>query len=164
MTTRIETRPEAIAERAASFYNTPLMIAPDALRKMRALISPETLQALISGRASPEQLEAFTTIFWRTPEAQPIGDPVRIVRIVGPLFRGSFFDDYGDIRAHVDAALEDPNVRGLILDIDSPGGTVSGLFDLAEHNLESRNDEKPMWALANDRATSAAYAIASACD
>jgi signal peptide peptidase SppA len=47
------------------------------------------------------------------------------------------------------------------LDIDSPGGEVSGLFDLVDFIYESR-EVKPIYAIANDHAFSAAYAIASA--
>jgi signal peptide peptidase SppA len=58
-------------------------------------------------------------------------------------------------------AIDDPNVKSILLDIDSPGGEVSGLFDLADFIYESR-EVKPIYAIANDHAFSAAYAIASA--
>ncbi len=48
-----------------------------------------------------------------------------------------------------------------MLDIDSPGGEVSGLFDLVDFIFNSRN-KKPIFSVANDYACSAAYAIASA--
>jgi signal peptide peptidase SppA len=68
---------------------------------------------------------------------------------------------YDDIEIIVEGALEDPNVKSILLDIDSPGGEVSGLFDLVDFIYESR-DAKPIYAIANDYAFSAAYAIASA--
>jgi signal peptide peptidase SppA len=56
-------------------------------------------------------------------------------------------------------------VRGVILDIDSPGGEVGGLFDLVERIEAIRSaGAKPLWAVANESALSAAYAIASAAD
>jgi signal peptide peptidase SppA len=58
-------------------------------------------------------------------------------------------------------ALADSKVRKILLDIDSPGGEVSGLFDLVDFIYESR-ETKPIYAIANDHAFSAAYAIASA--
>jgi signal peptide peptidase SppA len=58
-------------------------------------------------------------------------------------------------------ALEDSQVNSILLDIDSPGGEVSGLFDLVDFIFESRK-VKPIYAIANDHAFSAAYAIASA--
>ena len=48
-----------------------------------------------------------------------------------------------------------------MLDIDSPGGEAGGAFDLADQIVAARQ-VKPIWAVANDDAFSAAYAIASA--
>jgi ClpP class serine protease len=50
-----------------------------------------------------------------------------------------------------------------MLDIDSPGGEVAGCFDLADAIFAVRG-EKPVWAVLNECAYSAAYAIASAAD
>lgn len=57
-------------------------------------------------------------------------------------------------------ALNDVDVKGIVFDIDSPGGEVAGLFDFADQIYASR-DIKPIWAVANEEAYSAAYAIAS---
>jgi signal peptide peptidase SppA len=51
-------------------------------------------------------------------------------------------------------------VRGIMLNVDSPGGTVSGVSALAEEILASRA-EKPIWAHAQDLMASAAYWISS---
>jgi len=56
--------------------------------------------------------------------------------------------------------LADPRVRGIVLDIDSPGGEAAGLFDLADRIAAARAI-KPIWAVANDAAFSAAYALAA---
>lgn len=61
------------------------------------------------------------------------------------------------------AALADPAVDAIVLDIDSPGGEVAGAFDLADTIYAARGD-KPIWAILNECAYSAAYAIASAAD
>jgi len=57
-------------------------------------------------------------------------------------------------------------VRGVILDVDAPGGEVGGLFDLLEQMRAIKADNgKPLWAaVANETALSAAYAVASAAD
>jgi signal peptide peptidase SppA len=49
-----------------------------------------------------------------------------------------------------------------MLDIDSPGGEVSGLFDLCDFISQAKS-EKPITAYANDNCLSAAYAIAASC-
>jgi len=68
---------------------------------------------------------------------------------------------YGDIGLALDQALGDERVRAIVLHIDSPGGTVAGCFDLADRIFSARK-VKPIAAIVNESAYSAAYAIASA--
>ncbi|MBW4089906.1 MAG: S49 family peptidase [Proteobacteria bacterium] len=68
---------------------------------------------------------------------------------------------YDGIRLNVLQALEDPKVKGIMLDIDSPGGECAGLFDLVD-TIRAVDARKPVWAALNECAASAAYAIASA--
>jgi hypothetical protein len=49
----------------------------------------------------------------------------------------------------------------ILLDVDSPGGESGGVFDLADR-VRAAPQTKPVWAVANDMAFSAAYALASA--
>ena len=70
---------------------------------------------------------------------------------------------YDGIGAQLQAALEDTEVRGIILDVDSPGGEVSGAYDLAGRVFEAR-EVKPIVAIADELAASAAYLIGSAAD
>ena len=60
-------------------------------------------------------------------------------------------------------ALDDPMVRAIVLNIDSPGGTVDGTFELANLIYESRG-RKPIIAYTDGMMASAAYAIGSAAD
>ena len=59
--------------------------------------------------------------------------------------------------------MEDEEVKGIALLIDSPGGMVSGNFDLVDRMFAMRG-AKPVKAFAADSAYSAAYSIASAAD
>ncbi|MFZ7126405.1 MAG: signal peptide peptidase SppA [Desulfobacterales bacterium] len=59
------------------------------------------------------------------------------------------------------AAADDPKVRGILLDIDSPGGTVGGVDDAAQAVLSAR-EKKPVVAYTGGMMTSAAYWIGSA--
>lgn len=61
----------------------------------------------------------------------------------------------------LDAALADPNVKSILLDVDSPGGTISGVPELAA-KVRATGQKKPVVAIANTFAASAAYWIASA--
>ncbi|WP_264704664.1 S49 family peptidase [Wolbachia endosymbiont (group B) of Apotomis betuletana] len=79
------------------------------------------------------------------------------------------FDDflgmtsYEKIQEEIESALEDKSIETILLDIDSPGGEVNGVFDLADFIYESRA-KKRIIAIANDDAYSAAYAIASSAE
>ena len=70
---------------------------------------------------------------------------------------------YEMIRADFQDAVADPRIQGILLDVDSPGGEVGGLFDLADEIFAARA-EKPIYAIANDDAFSAAYALASSAE
>lgn len=60
-------------------------------------------------------------------------------------------------------ALDDPQVKKIAFDIDSPGGTVGGVPELADVIYESRG-VKPIESYVNGQMCSAAYWIGSAAD
>lgn len=70
---------------------------------------------------------------------------------------------YDGIRVNFVEAMNDPSVRAIWMDIDSPGGEVAGCLDLVDLIYGARG-RKPVWAILNESAFSGAYAIASACD
>lgn len=69
---------------------------------------------------------------------------------------------YDGIVARVNFAMNDPDVRGVMLDFDSPGGQVAGCFDAADIIARCSKD-KPIWSLGYDMHCSAAQALSSAC-
>ena len=79
---------------------------------------------------------------------------------IGPV---SGFTGYDGIAAQVQSADADPNVRGILLDIDSPGGEVSGLYECTRI-LMARRGTKPMRAMVRGMGCSAAYALAACAD
>ena len=62
------------------------------------------------------------------------------------------------------AALADPAVAAVLIDVDSPGGSVHGTQELADRIHAARGQGKPIVAIANATAASAAYWVASAAD
>jgi signal peptide peptidase SppA len=60
-------------------------------------------------------------------------------------------------------ALADPQVGAIVLDVDSPGGEVDGVDELSAEIFRARG-QKPIVAVANSLAASAAYWIATAAD
>ena len=84
-----------------------------------------------------------------------------LVRRTSGLEAESGLASYTAIAAQLDAALASPEVAAILLDVDSPGGESGGVFDLADR-IRAAAQVKPVWAVANDMAFSAAYALASA--
>jgi signal peptide peptidase SppA len=65
-----------------------------------------------------------------------------------------------DLERTINAALNDPAVSTIVLKIDSPGGSVSGIHDLADLIFAARQ-RKVVVAYASDTAASAAYLVGS---
>jgi signal peptide peptidase SppA len=61
------------------------------------------------------------------------------------------------------AALSDDRAHSILLSVDSPGGNVDGVFELARAICDARG-RKPVVALGNGMMASASYWIASAAD
>lgn len=68
---------------------------------------------------------------------------------------------YDGIQTMLNQALIDPDVKGIYLDMHTPGGTVFGAFDTADV-IRRANTIKPVWAIANDMNCSAGQLLASA--
>lgn len=86
-----------------------------------------------------------------------------LVQKLGKLRPYSGMTGYDGIRQVFLTAIHDPEVKGICLDIDSPGGEVAGCFDLVDMIYQSRG-HKPIYAILSENAYSAAYALASAAD
>lgn len=76
------------------------------------------------------------------------------------LFGGTSTDAFG---AAFSAAIRNPEIKGVVIDVDSPGGTVSGVEELSS-KMHSMRGAKPTVAVSNPMSASAAYWIATAAD
>lgn len=92
---------------------------------------------------------------------------VAVIPIYGPIVpKASLFSamsgatSLSQLRADVQDALDDEDVASILLDIDSPGGVVDGVPEMAAFLRQAR-EEKPVLALANTVAASAAYWLAA---
>ena len=73
-------------------------------------------------------------------------DGIAVIHIDGPLgyraipqgWWGLMGDYYDGIQAAFDDCMENDNVLGIVLDINSPGGVVNGCSDLAEKIFKAR--------------------------
>jgi signal peptide peptidase SppA len=114
-------------------------------------------QAAASTPARPRQ-----TLYERHGAVARIRVEGTLVHRFGFIEPVSGMTGFDGIEQKIDAAIEDDEIEAILLDIDSPGGEVSGCFDLCEVIREAR-DIKPIWALCDEQCCSAAYALASAC-
>ena len=150
------------------FALTRMLNVPLALCPARG---PGSLLALAGSLRSVADVPIIDREADRTPpRGYEVVDGVAVVPITGMLVHrlgimGSALGMTGcdGIAASVGQALDDPAVRGVLLDIDSPGGEIAGCFSLADAIFAARG-RKPIWAVADEIAYSAAYAIASAAD
>lgn len=111
--------------------------------------------------------DMLAQLFGQAP-APYVVDGVGIVPIVGvigkglsPLEKMMGAVDVNDVSAAIDAFAANPEVEKVALQISSPGGTVTGVEELAN---KVRNLEKPTLAYTDSEMASAAYWIASAAD
>jgi signal peptide peptidase SppA len=158
---------------AQRLFNVPLAITPQKAEIVAAALSQRLgIASFRFEGMRPAAMEDDYEEGWTPPEMRPcqVVNGVCIIPVQGTLVNKlgciqpySGMTGYDGIRHNLMAALVDPEVRAIAFDIDSPGGEVSGCFDLADAIFDARGI-KPLWAMLNDSAYSAAYAIASACD
>lgn len=97
-----------------------------------------------------------------------IVDGVAVIPVVGTLVhRGSTpnamsgLTGYDALSKWFQAAMNDPAVNAILLELDTPGGEVAGAFDFADQ-IHAARGQKPVTAMVSDLAASAGYLIASA--
>jgi len=97
-------------------------------------------------------------------------DKIAIIDVVGPLVKrasGDFMSGgpttYAEIENEFTDAITDPDIQGVLLQVDSPGGESVGAFELSDL-IYSQRGAKPIFAVADGDAFSAAYALASAAE
>lgn len=148
---------------ASRVFGSPLMIARAKLEVILGALAP---------RFGGQALEPIGRNTDTSPPTPVTAEGIAVIPVIGTLVaRSGYLDSasglqtYGEIGDAVAEAMGDPAIRGIILDIDSSGGEVGGLFDLADRiGAIKTASGKPLWAVANEAALSAAYAIASTAD
>jgi len=107
----------------------------------------------------------------RAAEIADVDGKVAVIPVYGVLAQKMDFmsamsggTSYAVIKKSLHSALAHEDVKAVVLDIDSPGGTVPGTDELATEIRAIRGGEKPIIAQVNSLAASAAYWIASAAD
>ena len=148
---------------AARLLGAPLMVARPKLDVLLSVLGPRLTGAVLEpltlgDHEGPDDDEAI----------QITAEGIAIVPVFGMLVTRSSYltavsglTSYAEIGQNIETALADPSVRAVLLEIDSPGGEVGGLFDLCDKiSALKASYGKPLWALAHEGALSAAYAVA----
>lgn len=92
-----------------------------------------------------------------------VAERVAVIDIAGMLVMEAWYLDetaYGEIQYEVAFAREDPDVDAILLRIASPGGETDGAFETAAMIADTAKS-KPVYAVADPYAYSAAYLLAS---
>lgn len=129
----------------------PLAIAPEWMNPHLATIAAGGEVHLAAASARPVRSQGGTAV----------------LSLVGPIQqREDMWSMYGyavateAFKRALDAAVSDDTVKSIVIDVDSPGGDVSGVEELAAAILAAR-EVKPITAVSNAWMASAAYYLGS---
>lgn len=130
----------------------------------------DSLLAIADRHGDPEALEARLGRPLDNTRAVTLRDGVAIIPVNGPIMRyANLFTRISgatstqELATDLQTALDDPKVKAIVLNIDSPGGHASGINELADMVYAARG-RKPIKAYSGGTIASAAYWIGSAAD
>lgn len=130
------------------------------------LISPEGFDLIRAVAAREGDVEALETKLGReldNARTVTVRDGVATVPVNGPIFRyANLFTEISGatstqvLATDIQTAMDDPKVKAILLNIDSPGGAVAGTSELAD-SIREWSARKPIYAYISDLGASAAY-------
>ena len=154
----------------AEFLATPWALMPERLSTLATVISRWSQGTPASDAAKFQvQKDRVLRDTRRQTSAAISGGGIAVIPIYGVITqRGNMVDDVSGpgmvstqiVTQMLRQAVADDAVSQILLDIDSPGGSVYGVAELSDAILSARA-QKPVVAIANSLAASAAYWIGS---
>lgn len=155
----------------------------DALLEFPWAIRPSKLSAIVdvvTRRMGGDSLSASDLAQYDSPKPQTLAAPLAaappsggrggivavlplmgvIMPRVGLLEAMSGAQGLIDFRQQFRGLVRDPDVTAIVLDVDSPGGSVSGVPEMAEE-IRAARGKKRVWAVADPTAASAAFWLAT---
>lgn len=145
--------------------DTPWAVLPSKLAE---------ITGFLARRAAGDVVDAETLAELRAaardrPKLRANGD-IAVLPLYGTIVqRAGMLSDFSggtsieEFRREFRALLHDPSVAAIVLDVDSPGGAVPGVEEMAAELYRARG-VKPISAVADTLCASAAYWLASAAD
>ncbi|MFP3890973.1 S49 family peptidase [uncultured Ralstonia sp.] len=155
----------------SEFLSTPWAIMPERLAAFAGVVARWSSGSIADAdtmarvRANAEIVAAR-----RSAAARTSGGSIAVLPMYGVVTqRGNMADDISGLGSMstqmfaqtLRSALADDAVDAILIDIDSPGGSVYGVQELADEIYQARG-QKPVVAIANSLAASAAYWLGSA--
>jgi signal peptide peptidase SppA len=156
-----------------AILNEPWAITGEALTAILKIIDrdPTTVDPAIfhaSGQTEPEALMTIGGERLEGARRAVLRDTVAVLPVMGPIFpRSNLLTEYSGATSvemlgkDFQAALDNPRVESIILNVDSPGGLISGISEFAEMVFAAQS-KKRVLAYVFGSAASGAYWIASA--
>lgn len=135
--------------------STEWAILPEKLEQIRFVVMQQLAGNNINIR--PEATKSYIT------------NGVAVVPLQGTVLKRTYglqamsgVRSLANVRNDIQEALNNPEVSGIVLSIDSPGGTVDGTKEFADY-IQKQKAIKPIIGYVDGMAASAAYWIAAAC-
>lgn len=168
----------SLAHIADLVLNRPLLIAPEKLAIIAAVLDGRigidmtgvAIDPVMLAHRPNSDAARFANSGNQGRSPKPYGmtnTGAAVVAIAGSLVnRGAWIGassgltSYEGLAHQIKTAAADPDVSSIILDVDSPGGEAVGCFETATVIREARK-QKPVVAVVNGMACSAAYALAA---
>lgn len=145
------------------FDNVPHLIEPRKLLVIESALHRE-LEIVAPEAAADVELDDTE------PRAAENVGGVAVIPVIGTLVQRAMGMDalsgltsYEALARDLERALADPAVEGILLEVDSYGGEAAGCFEFAD-KIHAARARKPVYAVANEAACSAGYAILSAAE
>lgn len=139
----------------------PWLMLPDAL---------DSLMAIADRQGDPEALEARLGRPLENTRVVTMRDGIAVIPVTGPIMRyANMFTRISgatstqELATDLQTALDDPKVKGIILNVDSPGGEANGINELGDMVFAARG-KKPIKAYGGGTVASASYWIGSSAD
>jgi capsid assembly protease len=167
------------ARLAQRVFNVPVMMRPEKMEVVAAALADRlnilqidkidgTTMGVIEmrQRAASEPSAATSKIYDFDDGIATIQVEGSLVSKLSGLQPRSGMTGYNQIEAKLEQARADPDVAGILMEHDSPGGEASRVFELAKkiYNGSARFGGKPVFTFVNEMSCSASYALAAPTD
>lgn len=155
---------------ATRLYNAPLLITPGKAEVIEQVFRAHNEGGKPMPEAPPRKEFAFGGATRTDAGYLRTQAGIALIPVIGTLVQRADSMDaasglvgYNRIAMQLQAAIDDPRTSAILLEIDSNGGEAAGVMDLAS-KITAAKMKKPLWAVANEGAFSAAYWLASAAE